>query len=57
MPDIGPPGPQTAAQAVPADVHALAQVEKWLAVIREVSARPRDDRGVADNVPNTGEDR
>jgi hypothetical protein len=57
MPDIGPPGPQTATQAVPADVHALAQVEKWLAVIREVSARPCDDRAAADNVPIAGEDR
>ena len=57
MPDIGPSRPQTATQAVPADVHALAQVEKWLAVIREVSARPRDDRGVAENVPIAGEDR
>jgi len=57
MPDIGPSRPQIATQPVPADVHALAQVEKWLAVIREVSARPRDDRGVADNVPIAGEDR
>jgi hypothetical protein len=57
MPDVGPSRPQTAAQAAPADVHALAQVEKWLAVIREVSARPRDDRGVAENVPIAGEDR
>jgi hypothetical protein len=57
MPDIGPSRPLIATQAVPADVHALAQVEKWLAVIREVSARPRDDRGVADNVPIAGEDR
>jgi hypothetical protein len=57
MPDIGPPGPQTATQAVPADVHALAQVEKWLAVTREVSARPGDDRAAADNVPIAREDR
>ena len=57
MPDIGPSRPQTANQAVPADVHALAQVEKWLAVIREVSVRPRDDRAAADNVPVAGEDR
>jgi hypothetical protein len=28
-----------------------------MAVIREVSAKPRDDRGVADNVPIAGEDR
>jgi hypothetical protein len=57
MPDIRPSRPQIATQPVPADVHALAQVEKWLAVIREVSAKPRDDRGVADNVPIAGEDR
>jgi|KBSSwiStaDraftv2_1062776.scaffolds.fasta_scaffold4113257_2 hypothetical protein len=57
MPAIGPSGSQASTEAIPADVHALAQVEKWMAVIREVSAKPRDDRGVADNVPIAGEDR
>jgi len=57
MPAIGPSGSQASTEAIPADVHALAQVEKWMAVIRDVSAKPRDDRGVADNVPIAGEDR
>jgi hypothetical protein len=48
MSEIGPSGSQASADAVAADVHALAQVEKWMAVIREVTAKPRDDRAAAD---------
>ncbi len=57
MSDIGPSRPQRAAQAAAADGHALAQVEKWMAVIREVSAKPRDDRAAADDAPTTADDR
>jgi hypothetical protein len=57
MPDTGHSGPQPAAPAVPADAHALAQVEKWMAVIREVSDRPRNVAPVANNAPAAGEDR
>jgi hypothetical protein len=56
MSDIGHSGPQSAAEALPADAHALAQVEKWMAVIREVSAKPRNAAPVA-NAPAVGEDR
>ena len=55
MSDIGSSGPQTAAQAASADAHALAQVEKWMAVIRDVSTKPRDDRATADNASTAGD--
>jgi hypothetical protein len=38
-------------------MHALAQVEKWMAVIREVTAKPRDDRDAADKSSAAGDDR
>ena len=57
MSDAGHSGLQPAAPPTTADAHALAQVEKWMAVIREVSAKPRDDRAVADNAPPAGEQR
>jgi hypothetical protein len=28
------------------DDHALAQVEKWMAMIREIGSKPRDGRNV-----------
>jgi hypothetical protein len=57
MSAIGPSGPQASADAIPADVHALAQVEKWMSVIREVTAKPRDDRAAADKASAVGDDR
>lgn len=30
-------------RSIPAEDHALAQVEKWMAAIREVSCDPRED--------------
>jgi hypothetical protein len=41
MSDAGHSGPQSAAPPTAADAHALAQVEKWMAVIRELSGTPR----------------
>ena len=36
--------PKTASgRSTPADDHALAQVEKWMATIREISRNPRED--------------
>ena len=54
MSDAGHSGPQPAAPPTTADAHALAQVEKWMAVIREFSGTPRNDRAVADNAPPAG---
>ena len=57
MSDTGHSGPPRAVEAVAADAHALAQVEKWMAVIREVSAKPGNAGPVANNTPAAGEDR
>jgi hypothetical protein len=57
MSDTGHSGPPPAVQPFPAHAHALAQVEKWMAVIREVSAKPRSAEPNADNAPAAGEDR
>jgi hypothetical protein len=57
MSDTGHSGPPRAVEAVAADAHALAQVEKWMAVIREVSAKPRNAEPIANNAPAAGEDR
>lgn len=57
MSDTGHSGPPRATEALPADAHALAQVEKWMAVIREVSTKPRNAEPIANNAPAAGEDR
>ncbi len=40
--------PQSASiRGISADAHAFAQVEKWMAMIREFGGEPRDSRVVA----------
>ncbi len=40
--------PQSASiRGISADAHAFAQVEKWMAMIRELGREPRDSRGGA----------
>jgi hypothetical protein len=56
MSDTGHPGPQPAAPATAADAHALAHIEKWMAVIREVSAKPRGYRAEANSAPTARDD-
>ena len=57
MSDAGHSGPQPAAHPTTADAHALAQVEKWMAVIREVSGTPRGGWSDANDAPMARDDR
>jgi hypothetical protein len=57
MSDAGHSGPQPAAPPPTADAHALAQVEKWMAVIREFSGTPRGGWPDADDAPMSRDDR
>jgi hypothetical protein len=57
MSDAGHSGPQPAAQPTTADAHALAQVEKWMAVIRELSGTPRGGWPDANDAPMARDDR
>jgi hypothetical protein len=57
MSDAGHSGPQPAAPPTAADAHALAQVEKWMAVIREVSGTLRGGWSDANDAPMARDDR
>ena len=57
MSDAGHSGPQPAAPPTAADAHALAQVEKWMAVIREFSGTPRGGWPDANDAPMARDDR
>ena len=57
MSDAGHSGPQPAAPPTAADAHALAQVEKWMAVIRELSGTPRGGWSDANDAPTARDNR
>lgn len=42
-------------QGALSDEHAFTQVEKWMAIIRELSRKPRDGRAEASKAPAAGE--